>query len=112
MAIAALRQFKKNSGRAVTVCGMNQGAANVGSEIYRRNPAFKDAMKAVDRIIPLLTEHEKTSLLTVYSSGDSTVRPHHTLIDDVTAYDLRIPQHNLAILSVLFWRYRLILKMT
>ena len=78
--------------------------------LYRKNPAFRTAMELADRLVPTLTDTEKKRMLTLYSSLDMSVRPRDTLLDGVDAYDLRSPGHQLAILLVLFWRYRLILR--
>ena len=96
--------------RAVTVCGMNQGAANVSPTLYRKNPAFEHAMNAADIAASKLDETERTKLLTLYSSADFTVRPKNTLLPGVEARDLKIPGHMFAIFGVLLWYYRLILK--
>lgn len=108
--VAGLRRFDKKVSRIVTVCGMNHGARSVSSKLYKKNSAFKDAMNNADRITSSLTDAEKARTLTIYSSGDFTVRPEHTLLSGVRSYDLKTPGHLTSILSVLLFRYGLITR--
>lgn len=108
--IAAARRFRHKINRVITVCGMNHGADSVNPALYRKNIAFHDAMIESDSIVPALSDQERSHLYTIYSSMDSTVRPKHTLIDGVSSLDLRPLGHMQAILSVLYFRYSLVLK--
>jgi len=108
VALCALRRFATDIDQVVTVCGMNQGAANVSGRLYDKNPAFRDAMREVDDVVATLSEQERSKILTLYSSFDQTVRPQHTLLKSVTSRDLKMPGHAVTILYVLFLRYRLV----
>lgn len=110
MALAALERFKDRIDHVITVCGMNQGSGNVSPYLYKRNPAFHDTMVAADRTVKNLSEEQKIKLFIIYSSTDFTVRPKNTLIPGVEAFDLNMFSHAGAILYVLFWRYRIILR--
>lgn len=108
MAIVAMDRFKDQVSRVVTICGMNQGAGNVNPKLYDRNHCFRDAMQEADRIIPNLTDEDLERLYILYSSRDNVVRPKDTLIRGARAFDLGTPLHQLAILSVLYLRTRLV----
>jgi pimeloyl-ACP methyl ester carboxylesterase len=110
VAISATRRFKNKIDSVVTVCGMNYGANNVNPALYRKNRAFHEAMLDADRVIPTLNDDERSRLNTIYSSMDFTVRPKNTLIAGVSSHDLKIAGHAPSILTVLFFRYDLILK--
>ena len=110
MAIGVMRELAGSVNSVVTVCGMNQGAHRVSPRLYENNKAFQEAMQTADAVVSTLTEQEKASMLTVYSSADMTVRPRDTRIDGVEAVDLRIPGHGLTIIAVLFFFYRRILR--
>lgn len=106
--IVAMNRFQGQVARLVTICGMNHGAANVNPKLYQKNRAFKEAMLEADSIMQRLSPKSKAMMLTVYSSKDFTVRPKNSLINGVEAVDLMIPGHMIAILSVLFLRFRTI----
>jgi pimeloyl-ACP methyl ester carboxylesterase len=111
MVIAALRRDSVRPYRAVTICGMNHGAANVSPTVYRRNPGFRDAMKAADEAYDQLTEPERSMLLVLFSSLDFTVRPAHSLVPGAESHDMRVPGHMFAIFAVLLWQYRKIIRL-
>lgn len=108
--IGAMHQFSASVDRVVTVCGMNQGEANVNPRLYQKNRAFRGAMQAADRAVRSLNDTDRAKIVTIYSSGDFTVRPKDTLLPGVRSYDLRIAGHMYAILAVLFLRHSLVLK--
>jgi pimeloyl-ACP methyl ester carboxylesterase len=110
VAIAAYYANKSHITKVVTICGMNQGAANVNPAYYRKNPAFKEAMSAVDTIHRKLSADDKKKLLTVYSSLDITVRPKHSFIDGARAIDVHTPGHFFSIAAVLFFKKQLVLE--
>ena len=108
VAITALKRFSDRVDWTVTICGMNQGAASVNPRYFSQNPAFKDSMLAVDDTLTKLTHEDRARIFTIYSSGDLTVRPHHTKLKDVRALDIKLPGHLLSIAAVLLVRYRLV----
>lgn len=109
-ALVVMHRYRAKVDRVVTICGMNQGADNVRAHLYRKNRAFRGIMDAADKALPTLTDTDKKVIKTLYSSNDRTVGPKDTLIGSVAAYDLKLPGHQLAIVSVLFFRHGLILK--
>ena len=109
MALAAFMEFDERLERVVTVCGMNQGVGSVSPYLYKRNPGFKDTMHAADDSVTGLSKAQKAKLYIIYSSKDYTVRPSNTLIPGVRSNDIGTFGHMQAILSVLFWRYKLVL---
>lgn len=108
VAIAAFYKYRKNVEKLVTVCGMNKGEGNVNPAYYKKNPAFRSSMSAVDKVVLYLSEDEKKAMYIIYSSLDATVRPKHSLISGVRSTDLKIPGHLTSIAKVLFFNYRLI----
>jgi pimeloyl-ACP methyl ester carboxylesterase len=108
MALVAYARNKAHIKKVVTLCGMNHGADSVSPHLYKKNPAFQTVMTEVDRVVSSLSTSDKLNLCTLYSSYDRTVLPSHSRIPGVDAYDLKTPTHMLSILSVLYWRYRLI----
>lgn len=108
--IAALEKFGEQLDSAATICGMNQGAGNVGEHIYRRNPAFRQVMASADIALKRFGDAQKDKLLIIYSSADFTVRPKDTVVNGAHTYDLKVPGHLVAIFTVLLWRYRKILN--
>lgn len=111
MAIAAAAAFPDHVARIVTVCGMNQGAGNVSTHLYRKNPAFRNAMVEADAVTSGRHGFDKSRMSIIYSSRDFTVRPKDTLIAGVTAIDLKTPGHMAAILNVLYRRSKLVLDL-
>ncbi|MEO5499209.1 MAG: alpha/beta fold hydrolase, partial [Candidatus Saccharimonadales bacterium] len=109
MAIVAMRIFEDTIENVVTLCGMNYGAGSVSPYLYKSNPAFQDVMIKADTILPTMTDAEKNQMFILYSSKDFTVRPSSSLIAGVMSHDLKIAGHMVAILTVLFFRFRLIL---
>lgn len=110
--IVAMDRYQNDVTRVVTLCGMNHGAENVNPRLYRKNSAFKEAMQGADHVVSRLDAEAKAKIITLYSSSDFTVRPKNSLIAGVEALDLKITGHMIAILTVLFWRYRLITNMS
>lgn len=104
--IVAMDRFQGTVTHLVTICGMNHGAAAVNPRLYEKNPAFKQAMHEADSVVSRLSTETKAKMFTVYSSQDFTVRPKNSRINGVEAVDLRIPGHMVAILAVLFLRFR------
>ncbi len=105
VAIASLHHFRGKITRLVTICGMNQGTGNVNPSLYRRNRAFRDAMLASDRTLPVLTPPEKAMMQIIYSSRDGVVGEKDTCIEGVRAIDIKIPMHMIAIgYTLLFGR--------
>lgn len=106
--IVAMDRFRRHITQLVTICGMNHGASNVNPKLYQKNRAFKEAMLEADSIMQRMSPETKTKMLTVYSSNDFTVRPKNSLINGVEAVDLKTPGHMVAILAVLFGRFKTI----
>lgn len=108
MAIAATNAFHAQVMATITLCGMNQGAGNVNPRLYRRNPAFRDALERADLIVPSMNDDTKQRMLVIYSSYDQTVKPKDTLIEGVRSHDLETPGHLTSILLALKLRSGLV----
>jgi pimeloyl-ACP methyl ester carboxylesterase len=111
MAIAVAAQFPTKVIHTITLCGMNQGAGSVGAHLYRKNPAFREAMTQADKVTANRSDADASKMTILYSSRDSTVRPKDTLIANVTAIDLKTPGHMPTILTVLYLRSRFVLSL-
>lgn len=108
MAIVATHQFAERVTKTVTLCGINQGPDNVNPNLYRRNPAFREALEQSDVIVNEMSYTAKEKMLILYSSKDFTVRPKDTLLRDVRSINLKTPGHLTSILLTLFFRGQLV----
>lgn len=95
----------------VTVAGKNRGWDGVGERTYVKNPAFREAMKAVEAALPQSSNASRSRVVTVYSPYDTTVPPEDTMIPNAQEITIEARGHLMMILSFLFWRFRQVLRL-
>lgn len=84
-----------------TLCGKNTRADQVGQAVYERNPAFYDAMQAVEAATPHLSAEQQRRFLSVVPWFDETVPVHETLLPGCRRLTLPAIGHVPAILLML-----------
>ena len=85
-ALVAMHQFGRDVAQVITLAGKNHGAEDVQISLYRRHPAFREAMVRADKVVEGLSQTKKNAIKIFYSEHDYTVRPKYSLIDGVAHY--------------------------
>lgn len=88
--------------KTITICGKNAGAGRVGSAIYRKNPAFREAMRRADTAIGRLSFSDRQRMSVFYSAGDKTIKLVDTKIEGAKLLKLPGFGHLSTILLTLF----------
>ncbi len=68
---------------AILLCGKSQYPERVAPQLYRRNPAFREALTDSHAIVPRLTKSQKAKLLNLHPVFDLTVPVWETRITGV-----------------------------
>lgn len=78
--MAMYERYGSSLAGAMTICGKNQYAKGVSPYLYRKNPAFRDAMIEADRSVNKLSVQASKSFVSVHPSYDPVVPIKETLL--------------------------------
>jgi hypothetical protein len=94
---------------AILLCGKSQYPERVGASIYRRNPAFKEALTDSHAIVQRLTKKQKAMLINMRPLFDQTVPVGETKIPGVRNIVIPSAFHAVSIVfAMTFWNWRIV----
>ena len=96
--------------KVITICGKTVRADRVASRVYRRNPAFKEAMIRADKRVASMSRTAASKFVTFYSPLDPTIRLIDTQIPGTRMRRLLTPGHLVSIVLVLLFLKPIIIK--
>src|SRR5664279_3808255 len=73
MVLIALANYGDKLYRAMTLCGKNNSPEIVSPDVYRKNPAFKQAMYAVPAAVAKLSGQQLNNFISVHAVADYVV---------------------------------------
>lgn len=87
--------------KVVLICGKINRPDSVGEQVYRRNEAFRPAMKRLQETVALLTVDDKAKILSLFSPIDTVVPYLDSNIDAVVERRLWSLNHAVSILTAI-----------
>lgn len=94
---------------AILLCGKSQFPERVASHLYRKNPAFRDALTSSHKIVQELTDNQKAIMHNFYPLVDPTVPPWETKIPGVKNHVFPAALHAAGIVfAMTAWSWRIV----
>lgn len=110
VAVALYERLGDRVARAVSVCGKNQNANNVSPKLYRKNPAFYDAMKEADISVKRIDMTKANCFLSAHPRYDPVVAVQETLLPGCQEFLLGTVGHLVPITEALTISSRRLVK--
>lgn len=102
--VVGLAAKRSDITKVITICGKNVGAGRVGASVYRKNMAFKEAMRQADLAVRQLElDSVNRKYVVFYSPADATIRRVDTELPGADLRRLPAVGHLIAIFLVLYF---------